>query len=56
MVKLLLGVSNKKPNDVYQIAAVGGAMIVDENGVKVRFPVALCFDDSAFRKDISNKM
>jgi len=56
MVELLLGVSNKKPNDVYQIAGGGGAMIINENGVKVGFPVELCFDGSAFRKDISNKM
>ena len=51
-----MGVSNKKPDEVYQIAGGGGAMITNENGVKVRFPVALCFDGTAFRKDISNKM
>ena len=51
-----MGVSNKKPNDVYQIAVGGGAMIVDENCVKVGFPVALCSSGTAFRKDISNKM
>ena len=56
MVKLLLGVSNKKTNDAYQIAVGGGAMIVYENGVKVGFPVALCSNGTAFRKDISNKM
>ena len=46
---------NKTPDEVYQSVSAGGAMIVDQYGVKVGLPVALCSSGTAFRKDSLEK-
>jgi putative transposase len=42
---------NKTPDEVYQSASGGGAMIVDKYGAKEGLPVALRSSGTAFRKD-----
>ena len=42
---------NKTPDEVYQSASWGGAMIVDKYGAKEGLPVALRSSGTAFRKD-----
>jgi hypothetical protein len=52
MVELFLSMSNKTPDVVFQITVGGGAMVVDENGVKVGFAFPPCFYRTAFIKHI----
>jgi putative transposase len=51
-----LALGNKTPDEVYQSASGGGAMIVDKYGAKEGLPVALRSSGTAFRKDIRNKI
>ena len=46
---------NKTPDEVYQSASGGGAMIVDKYGAKEGLPVALRSSGTAFRKDSLEK-
>ena len=46
---------NKTPDEVYQSASGGGAMIVDKYGAKEGLPVALRSSGTAFRKDSIEK-
>jgi putative transposase len=41
---------NKTPNDVYESASVGSAMMVDRYGAKEELPIALCSSVTAFKK------
>jgi hypothetical protein len=47
---------NKTPDEVYQSASGGGAMIVDKYGAKEGLPVALRSSGTALRKDIRNRI
>jgi putative transposase len=46
---------NIKPDEVYQSASGGGAMIVDKYGAKEGLPVALRSSGTAFKNDSIEK-
>ncbi len=47
---------NKTPDEVYESASGGGAMIVDKYGAKQGLPVALRSSGTAFKNDSIEKI
>ena len=53
--RLYQALENKTPDEAYQSASGGGAMIEAKYGAKRGLPVALCSSGTAFRKDSLEK-